>query len=73
MAAVDKIQAFCSVFVYFGGARASFEGGGRQNSGISLVFCLLRRARGPSLEAAVDKIQAFRSFFVYFEGRAGPF
>lgn len=48
-------------------------GGGRQNSGILIRFCLLQRARAPGLEATVDKIQAFRSFFVYFEGARTDF
>ena len=51
-------------------ARSFFGGGGRQNSGFLLRFCLLQRSGAPGLEAAVDKIQAFRSFFVYFEHRA---
>ena len=72
--AVDKIKAFCSVFVYFDGdARSLFGGGGRQNRGISLRFCLLRATRGAFLEVAVDKIRAFCSVFVYFDGRARPF
>ncbi|KRM83397.1 hypothetical protein FC25_GL001524 [Ligilactobacillus ruminis DSM 20403 = NBRC 102161] len=62
MAAVDKISAFHSFFVYFGGARAGFGGGSRQNSGISLVFCLLQGPHGVFLEAAVDKIQTFHTF-----------
>ena len=75
--AVDKIQAFCSVFVYFGVARglfqnrqnsafhsifvyfgASFGGYGRQISGFSLDFCLLRLF----LEDTVDKFRAFAPF-----------
>ena len=53
--------------------RGLFGGGGRQNQGISLVFCLLWGPHGAFLEAAVGKIQTFRSFFVYFGGGAGPF
>jgi len=72
--AVDKIEAFCSVFVYFDGdARSLFGGGGRQNSGFLLCFCLLRWSRAPFLKVAVDKIRAFCSVFVYFEGHAEPF
>ena len=48
-------------------------GGGRQNSGVSLVFCLLWGPRGAFLEVAVDKIQAFCFVFVYFRSRAGRF
>lgn len=70
---VDKIRAFSSVFIYFGGARSGFGGYGRQNSGISLVFCLLQGPCGAFLEVAVDKIKAFLSFFVYFGDRTGPF
>jgi len=70
LVAVDKIQAFHTFLSTSEAAQADFGGGGRQNSGISLVFCLLWRARAPGLEATVDKIRAFRSFFVYFEGRA---
>lgn len=58
-AAVDKIQAFRSFFVYFEGARTDFGGYGRQNFGISLVFCLLQGPHGAFLEATVDKIKAF--------------
>ena len=72
-AAVDKIKAFLTIFVYFGAACASFGGCVRQNQGISLHFCLLRRSRGAFLKAAADKIQAFLTVFVYFDGRAGPF
>lgn len=43
-AAVDKIRAFSSVFVYFEGL---FEGGGRQNSGISHVFVYFEGRAGP--------------------------
>ena len=57
--AVDKIPTLLSIFVYFGVARALFEGSGRQNSDTSLDFCLLRGPRGAFLKAAVDKIQAF--------------
>ena len=71
--AVDKIEDFCSVFVYFEGARTDFGGYGRQNFGISLVLCLLRRLCGAFLKASVDKIQAFITIFVYFEGRASRF
>ena len=35
---------------------------GRQNQGISLVFCLLQGPHGVFLEAAVDKIQTFHTF-----------
>ena len=92
---VDKNQAFCPIFVYFGGCaghfwrlrqtksrhfsrflstsktvRGLFEDYGRQNQGISPVFCLLRRERGAFLEDAVDKNQVFCSVFVYFGDRA---
>lgn len=50
--------------------RAGFGGSSRQNSGISLFFCLLQGPHGVFLEVAVDKIKAFRSFFVYFRDRA---
>ena len=40
--------------------------GGRQDSGISLGFCLLLPPRAPISVGAVDKIQAFCSVFVYF-------
>jgi len=52
------------------GARGLFGGSSRQNSGISLGFCLLRWARTPFLKAAVDKIPTLLSIFVYFDGRA---
>ena len=53
--------------------RGLFGGGGRQNQGISLVFCLLWGPHGAFLEAAVGKIQTFRSFFVYFGAARGLF
>ena len=57
----------------FDAVRRLFEGGGRQNSGFLLCFCLLRWPRGAFLEVAVDKIKAFHSIFVYFELRANRF
>ena len=54
-------------------ARGFFGGGGRQNSGFLLRFCLLRGPRGAFLKVAVDKIKAFCSVFVYFERRADRF
>ena len=56
----------------FRAVRIGFGGGGRQNRGFLLRFCLLRAPRGAFLEVAVDKIRAFCSVFVYFDGRA-PF
>ena len=63
-------REFCSLF---DAVRRLFEGGGRQNRGISLDFCLLRGPREAFLKVAVDKIRAFCSVFVYFERRAGLF
>ena len=57
----------------FDAVRIGFGGGGRQNSGISHSFCLLRGPRGAFLKVAVDKIQVFLTVFVYFERCAGHF
>ena len=54
---------FCSTFEV---ARPNFGESGRQKRGISSVFCLLSRSRGPNLESVVDKNESFPPFFVCF-------
>ena len=61
------IDYFWSTF----GVRGPFLGGGRQDSGILLVFCLLFPPCGLISIGSVDKFQTFCSVFVYSCLRAG--